>query len=124
MKELKEDRARHLITRFKEWNPVKELKVLIHHAMGCDNTESWNPVKELKDTKFSSSATRANASWNPVKELKVMFLVDKDFLTVLVVESGEGIERTVGRFNEDSIPAKVESGEGIESQTFSIIEPR
>ena len=70
MKELKEDRARHLITRFKEWNPVKELKVLIHHAMGCDNTESWNPVKELKDTKFSSSATRANASWNPVKELK------------------------------------------------------
>jgi len=46
------------MTALVEWNPVKELKELIHHMLGADNSE-WNPVKELKANSFRMKSLTA-----------------------------------------------------------------
>ena len=52
-------------------------------------------------------------AWNPVKELKDPKIAER-IIDRFVVESGEGIERTLMSQGLNKAPLSVESGEGIE----------
>jgi len=75
----------------------------------------WNPEKELKVDQPHRIKIFSPRTWNPEKELKAVSAVTSRKTSILLVESGEGIERDIPGCAE-APAATVESGEGIESR--------
>jgi len=99
----------------RQWNPVKELKVIGSWRSLEGHSLLWNPVKELKVAEHAEGREAIQHLWNPVKELKDIAKAISIVATVAGVESGEGIERCEcdRHYGQTEL---VESGEGIESR--------